>query len=108
MRASKTRQFAWQKPWAAPDVTTLRDVEPWKREVEGGFEVAVWVVPGASRDSIDGVHGEALKVRVSAPPDRGRANDAVAALLSAHFDAPVTLVRGPTSRTKTFLVETRS
>jgi uncharacterized protein len=83
-------------------------VEPWKREVDGGFEVDVWVVPGSSRDSVDGTHGDALKVRVTAPPDRGRANDAVAALLSAHFGAPVTLLRGPTSRTKTYRVETRS
>jgi hypothetical protein len=72
------------------------------RQVEDGFEVDVWVVPGSSRDSIDGGHGDALKVRVSAPPDRGRANAAVAALLSSHFGAPATLVRGETSRRKTF------
>ena len=83
-------------------------MEPWKREVDGGFEVDVWVVPGASRDSIDGIHGDALKVRVTAPPDRGRANAAVAALLSDHFAAPVTLIRGATSRTKTFRVDLRS
>jgi uncharacterized protein len=96
--------FAWQKP----DATTLAGVEPWKRAVEGGFEVDVWVVPGASRDSIDGTHGDALKVRVTAPPDRGMANDAVAALLAAHFGAPATLLRGPTSRAKTYRIETRS
>lgn len=83
-------------------------MEPWKREVADGFEVDVWVVPGSSRDSIDGVHGDALKVRVAAPPDRGRANDAVAALLSEHFGAPATLLRGPTSRAKTYLIATRS
>jgi uncharacterized protein (TIGR00251 family) len=77
-------------------------VEPWMREVEDGFEVDVWVVPGSSRDSVDGVHGAALKVRVSAPPERGRANQAVADLLTAHFGAPATLVRGATSRRKTF------
>jgi hypothetical protein len=74
------------------------------RTVEGGFEVDVWVVPGASRDAIDGTHGDALKVRVSAPADRGRANEAVAALLTAHFSAPATLLRGPTSRRKTYLI----
>lgn len=72
--------------------------------VPGGFEVDVWVVPGSSRDSVDGNHGSALKVRVSAPADQGRANAAVAALLSAHFGAPATLVRGTTSRAKTFRV----
>ena len=79
-------------------------MEPWKRVVSGGFEVDVWVVPGSSRDAVIGTHGNALNVRVSAPPDRGRANDAVAALLSEHFGAPATLLRGHTSRTKTYRV----
>jgi len=79
-------------------------VEPWIRPVDDGFEVDVWVVPGASRDSVDGTHGEALKVRVTAPPDRGRANQAVAALLTAHFGTPATLLRGETSRHKTFRI----
>jgi uncharacterized protein len=79
-------------------------VSEWMREVSEGVEVDVWVVPGASRDSIDGPHGDALKVRVTAPADKGRANQAVSDLLAAHFAAPVTLLRGETSRRKTFLV----
>lgn len=78
--------------------------EPWRRTTEDGFEVDVWVVPGASRDSVDGTHGDRLKVRVTAPPEDGKANQAVAALLAAHFGAPATLVRGQTSRHKTFRI----
>ena len=78
--------------------------EPWRRETEDGFEVDVWVVPGASRDSVDGTHGERLKVRVTAPPEDGKANQAVGDLLAAHFGAPAALVRGHTSRHKTFRI----
>ena len=40
------------------------------------------VVPGARRSEIVGMLGARLKVRVSAPPEDGRANDAVCALIA--------------------------
>ena len=42
------------------------------------------VVPGSSRDEIVGWLGESLKVKVKvkAPPEKGRANEAVVALLA--------------------------
>ena len=43
-------------------------------EVSGGVVFAVKVVPGASRTSVSGLYGDMLKVRVSAPPERGKAN----------------------------------
>jgi hypothetical protein len=39
--------------------------------------IAVKAVPGASRDQIAGVLGDRLKVRVSAPPEGGKANEAI-------------------------------
>ncbi len=42
----------------------------------------VKVVPGASRTQLSGWLGDMLKVRVSAPPEKGKANAAVEALLA--------------------------
>lgn len=40
------------------------------------------VVPGSSRDEVVGWLGDSLKVKVKAPPEKGKANDAVVALLA--------------------------
>jgi uncharacterized protein len=62
------------------------------------------VAPGASRaPGIVGRHGEAWKVRVGAPPERGKANEAVLALLAEVLAVPrssVVLVSGSGSRDK--------
>jgi uncharacterized protein (TIGR00251 family) len=42
----------------------------------------VKVVPGSSRDQIVGWLGDALKIKVMAPPEKGKANEAVGELLS--------------------------
>ena len=46
------------------------------------------VVPGAAQSGIAGWLGDALKVRVSAPPARGRANAEVIALLARRLGLP--------------------
>ncbi|MGB9626422.1 MAG: DUF167 domain-containing protein, partial [Phycisphaerae bacterium] len=51
------------------------------RDTPGGVEVAVKVVPGSSRDRIMGVLGDALKIAVAAPPEKGKANQAVIEVL---------------------------
>jgi uncharacterized protein (TIGR00251 family) len=51
------------------------------RRVAGGIELALKVVPGASRSAIAGPLGHRLKVRVAAPPEKGRANRALLELL---------------------------
>jgi uncharacterized protein (TIGR00251 family) len=61
------------------------------------------VVPGARRDGVLGFHGEALKVAVRAPPERGRANEAVLELIADYVGVPrthVSLERGAASRDK--------
>ena len=41
------------------------------------MELEVKVVPGASRSEVTGWLGDSLKIRVAAPPERGKANAAV-------------------------------
>lgn len=63
----------------------------------------VKVVPGSSRDAIVGWLGDALKIKVTAPPEKGKANDAVvkslAAALGLTTDA-MTVVSGHSSPSK--------
>lgn len=42
----------------------------------------VKVVPGASRNRVAGRYGEGVKVQVMAPPEKGKANDAVLEVLA--------------------------
>jgi hypothetical protein len=61
------------------------------------------VAPGAARPGIVGRHGDAWKVRVAAPPEGGRANEAVVRLLAETLAVPrdaVTLVSGHSGRDK--------
>ena len=70
-----------------------------------GVTVAVKVVPNASRNEVVGLHGDRLKVRVTAAPERGKANDAVCALLTkATGAATVTVIAGGSHPHKTVLI----
>ena len=65
--------------------------------------IDVRVQPGAGKTSVVGRHGDALKLKVGAPPVGGRANEATLAFLAEQFDIPkskVTLVSGPKDRSK--------
>jgi hypothetical protein len=61
------------------------------------------VSPGATRTELAGRHGDAWKVRVSAAPERGRANAAVVGLIAERLCLPrsaVSVISGRTSRDK--------
>jgi len=77
---------------------------PWRQQAaDGTLTLALHVQPGARRTEVAGLHGDALKIRLSAPPVDGRANAALLRFLADAFGVPqraVTLVRGETARDK--------
>lgn len=63
--------------------------------------------PGAKKNNINGIHDGALKVSVQAPPEDGKANDAIVELLGKSLGvkkSQVHLISGHTNREKKFLV----
>ncbi|MCB9495612.1 MAG: DUF167 domain-containing protein [Fibrobacteria bacterium] len=79
----------------------------WSELRAEGWLIRVKAVPGSSKDAIVGPLGDALKIRTSAAPEAGKANQAIASLLAAHLGVPpdsVKLASGPASPRKTFLV----
>jgi hypothetical protein len=55
---------------------------------EAGVRFAVHVQPRAKKPGIDGTHGDALRVRVQAPPVDGAANDDVIAVIADALGVP--------------------
>ena len=73
------------------------------REVPGEVELRVWVQPGAARSEIVGIHGEALKIRIAAPAQEGRANQALVEFFAEFLGLPkshVSILRGEKTREK--------
>ncbi|HEX7859600.1 MAG TPA: DUF167 family protein [Verrucomicrobiae bacterium] len=79
----------------------------WFREADGGIYLNIKVQPRASRNQIQGVHGNELKVSVTAPPVDSAANAALLEFLAEQLEvskSAVRLVRGNTLRHKTIFV----
>jgi hypothetical protein len=76
-------------------------------DTKAGVLLRVRAQPGAKRNAVVGAHDGALRIAVAAPPDKGKANEAVAQLLADQLNLPraaITLRTGAASRQKTFLV----
>jgi hypothetical protein len=75
----------------------------WYRREGEVLSLTLHVQPGAKRSEVMGLHGTALKLRLSAPPVEGKANDALLRYLSELFEVPlrnVELKQGAQSRHK--------
>jgi len=74
---------------------------------DGSLLLSLHVQPGAGQDTIMGIHGDAIKLRLSAPPVDGRANKAVIAFWAKSLKIPksaVTIKSGLQSRRKKILL----
>ncbi|SBT05760.1 conserved hypothetical protein [Candidatus Accumulibacter aalborgensis] len=79
----------------------------WLREAGAAITLTLHVQPGAKRSEVAGVHGDALKIRLAAPPINGRANAALLEFVAQRLDlarSAVELKSGQTSRRKVLLV----
>jgi hypothetical protein len=76
--------------------------------VENSCTLLVKAIPNAPRSEVVGWLGDALKVKVHAPPVEGRANEVLCAFLADTFDLPrraITVLRGDTSRQKLLRID---
>jgi uncharacterized protein (TIGR00251 family) len=70
--------------------------------------ITITVSPGAARTELVGRHGDGWKARIAAPPDRGRANEALVELLAETLGLArdrIQLSTGHTSRRKVIVIE---
>lgn len=80
----------------------------WVEQDHDTIQLSVQVAPGSYKNTLDCIVDDAggrkwLKVRVTAPPDKGKANDAVRKLLAKTWKIPIStisIMSGETSRKK--------
>ncbi|MCR4303881.1 MAG: DUF167 domain-containing protein [Gallionella sp.] len=83
----------------------------WYRRNGDDVTLTLHVQPGAKHSEIAGLHGEALKIRLAAPPVEGRANEVLLKFIAGLFEVPlrqVTIQSGGKSRQKVVLVQCSS
>jgi hypothetical protein len=72
-------------------------------EADGAVTICVHAQPGARRTEVAGLHGDSVRIRVSAPALEDRANEALVEFVAGRFGVArraVTLVSGTKSREK--------
>jgi uncharacterized protein (TIGR00251 family) len=77
------------------------------QDTKAGAILSVHVQPKASTTECVGIHGDALKIRVAAPPVDGAANDELTRFLARQLSVPITSVRihsGANGRHKRVLI----
>lgn len=83
----------------------------WYRRNGDELTLTLHIQPGAKRSEVAGLHGDALKIRLSAPPVEGRANEALCRFIAETFKVPVRQVelrQGAQSRHKVVAISVSS
>lgn len=84
-------------------------MSPWScSRKDGNVLLRVYVQPKASKNEIVGLHGDALKIRLTSPPVDGKANKALVAFIARILSVPkrqVTLHSGQQNRNKVLKIE---
>ena len=81
---------------------------PWLASDGADTVLTLHVQPGAKRTELAGMHGEALKIRLAAPPVDGRANDCLIGFMAKTLDiakSRVELLSGASSRAKRIRIQ---
>jgi uncharacterized protein (TIGR00251 family) len=81
------------------------------RDVADGCTLSVRLHPGARKNGVTGVHADAVKIALTAPPVDEKANEALIAFLAEALHMPrarVSLVAGATSRAKMVRISGKS
>ena len=84
-------------------------VSDWYRvAADGRITLTLHIQPGAKKTEFAGEHGDALKIRLAAPPVDGKANEALLRFLAQRLAIPrqqISLKSGQTSRQKVIEIE---
>jgi uncharacterized protein (TIGR00251 family) len=82
--------------------------QPFLKETPEGMTVTVFIQPRSSKNGIVGLHGDALKIRLTAPPVEGAANKMCIEFLAKQLGiskSNLSIISGHSSRTKRILVK---
>jgi uncharacterized protein (TIGR00251 family) len=83
----------------------------WFRIHNEVLTLTLHVQPGARRTEVVGLHGDALKIKLAAPPVEGKANEALLRYIADAFAVPlrnVALLQGEQSRHKVVAISSSS
>lgn len=83
-------------------------MKTWLTVQPTGIRLTLHVQPGARKSEVAGEHGEALKIRLAAPPVEGKANAELLRWLADYLGVPrkaVTLLSGERNRHKIVAVD---